>query len=81
MSAKQKVQDFIKRECERRNIVTEIAPDAELFKSRIFDSLFIVDLILFLETTIPMSKENKELMKIENIDTIEKILRFSEPES
>ena len=81
MNPKEKVQEFIKKECERRNILTEIAPEAELFKSRIFDSLFIVDLILFLETSIPMSRQKKELLKIENIDTIEKILRFSEPES
>lgn len=80
MNHKELVTDFIKRECEKRNFTSEIAPDAELFKSRIFDSLFIVDLILFLETTIPMSRKKKDLLKSENINTIAKILKFVELE-
>jgi len=73
MTQNEKIKSFVLEELKKRKITEPITDDTSLVLSEKLDSLFIVDLILFLETEFTELSMKIEDIKKEEIDTLSKI--------
>lgn len=70
-----KLRNFI---CEKTWVEQdELEDDAPLFSSGIIDSLDLLDLVVLVESEIK-TKVTPSQLSLENFDSIDKIIRFSE---
>ncbi len=70
-----KLRNFI---CEKTWVEQdELADDAPLFSSGIIDSLDLLDLVVLVESQLK-TKVTPSQLSLENFDSIDKIIRFSE---
>ncbi len=73
MTQNEKIKKFVLEELKKRKVTEPITDDTSLILSEKLDSLFIVDLILFLETEFTELSMKIEDIKKEEIDTLNKI--------
>jgi acyl carrier protein len=73
VSVEAAVREFLKRELGKD--VAQISPDESLLESGTIDSIAVMQLVAFLETTYRIKVEDDDLMP-ENFDTIAAISAF-----
>ena len=75
-SRKESIRKFVKEQLEFADKSTDIDDDTPLITSGLLDSLILVDLLLFLETQFVGKKIELENIKLDEVDTINKIEKF-----
>lgn len=75
-SAEKEIFEFIQKELKNRSKNINIQGDTLLLTSNLLDSLFLVDLILFLETQFPEKSNLLQKAKKQDLDSINKILNY-----
>ncbi|GIL16600.1 MAG: hypothetical protein BroJett040_03510 [Oligoflexia bacterium] len=73
MTKNDKIKKFVMDELTKRKVTEPIDENTSLVLSEKLDSLFIVDLILFLETEFSELSMKVEDIKKEQIDTLNKM--------
>lgn len=74
--AEGKIREFIESELKNRGKAINLTPDTSLLLSNLLDSLFVVDLVLFLEDLFPDQSKKMGAATKEDLDTLKKISQF-----